>query len=306
MNPQEYKTVAGIPADQIRSCLAKPFSDSNAYKQVAGTGADLTDINTGHMLKRVNEVFGMKGLGWNLLYDRDDIVINPIENNKHVIARLKFAEFIYFLVHNESGEQIEIRIPTSGANKNTPQYAEEGVKTVALGTALKGMGFQEYVYTGHLDHRNAQSFHSAYLRKAASKNGKNGKATSAKADPGNFIITFGKNKGEKLSEVLPKAVDWYANTMEAKGDKSAALQQAAIAYLATKAGKNDSGNGNDGNGNGNGNGNGDFVVSFGKNKGQTLSELSPESLLWYAEEMSPINDAGKTLKQAAVALLQTA
>jgi len=294
MNPKEYKTIAGVPADQIHSHLAEPFSDPTAYKKVNGTGADLTDIKTGHMLKRVNEVFGIKGLGWNLLYDRDDLV-SPDDADGRILVRLKFAEFVYFLVHNESGERIEIRIPTSGANENTPQYAEEGAKTVALGTALKGMGFQEDVYLGYLNHRNAASY-----RRPGKRNGNgNGKAAYkpnskiAKADPGSFTITFGKNAGEKLSEVSPKAIEWYANTMEPKSDKSTTLQQAAIAYLAAKAGKNGNGNGS--------NGNGDFVVSFGKNKGQKLSELPSGIIAWYAEEMEPINEQGKALQTAALA-----
>ncbi len=299
MNPNEYKTIAGVPADELRQRLAEPFGDPGAYKKVDGTGADLTDIKTGHMLKRVNEVFGIKGLGWNLLYHRDDLV-SPAADKKRILVRLKFAEFVYFLVHNESGEQVEIRIPTSGANENTPQYAEEGAKTVALGTALKGMGFQEDVYLGYLSHRNAATYRRPG-KKAKPENGKNGKAAfkpnAKKGDPGDFTITFGKNKGEKLKEISPESLTWYANTMEAKSDKSAALQQAAIAYLAVKA------NGNGG-GNGNGAGAGNFVVSFGKHKGEKLSDLSPETLTWYAQDMNPINDAGKSLQQAAVAMLR--
>ena len=317
MNLKEYKTIAGIPADQIRSRLAEPFSDPSAYKKVNGTGADLTDIKTGHMLKRINEIFGIKGLGWNLLYNRDDL-ISPDDADGRILVRLKFAEFVYFLVHNESGEQVEIRIPTSGANENTPQYAEEGAKTVALGTALKGMGFQEDVYLGYLNHRNA----ATYRRPGKRNSNGNGKAafkpnaskfdnltasksvdsTRVKANPGNFIITFGKNKGEALSNVSPKAVEWYANTMEPRGDKATALQQAAIAYLAAKAGKNGNGNGND---IGADIGVGNFVVSFGKNKGQKLSELPPETVAWYAEEMEPINEQGKALQTAALAFAES-
>ena len=133
----------------------------------------------------------------------------------------------------------------------------------------------------------------------------NGKAevqskAKPKGDPGNFTITFGKNEGEKLSEISPEAIEWYANTMEAKSDKSVALQQAAIAYLATEAVKA----GKDGNGNGNGNGKGDFVVPFGKNEGKKLSELSPDAVRWIAEEMTPINDVGESLNQAAMAYCQ--
>jgi hypothetical protein len=48
-------TLSGVPASQITMRLAEPFNDPKAYKAVPG-GADLTDINTGFMLERVNEV----------------------------------------------------------------------------------------------------------------------------------------------------------------------------------------------------------------------------------------------------------
>ena len=296
MDPNKYKTMAGVPADQIRSRLAEPFRDPNAYKKVNGTGADLTDIKTGHMLKRVNEVFGIKGLGWNLLFDRDDLVSSSEE--KRILARLKFAEFVYFLVHVESGERIEIRIPTSGANENTPQYAEEGAKTVALGTALKGLGFQEDVYLGHLNHRNAATY-----RRPGKRNGGNGKAAKTtkspalapeKGDLGHFVVPFGKYEGKKLSELSPKVVRWYAHTMDPKGKGAEALQAAARAYTKGMT---------DGNGNGNGNGRGAFVVPFGKNQGKKLSELDPETIHWYAEEMDPINEQGQSLQTAARAFV---
>lgn len=284
MNPKEYETIAGVPAHQIRARLAEPFSDPKAYKKVQGTGADLTDIKTGHMLKRVNEVFGIKGLGWNLLYERDDLV-TPKASNKRILVRLKYAEFVYFLVHKESGQQVEIRIPTSGANENTPQYAEEGAKTVALGTALKGLGFQEDVYLGHLNHRNAGSYTRSH-----------GGAFKPKGEPGNFVIPFGKNEGKKLSALPPKSVAWYAKELAPKSDQAAALQQAARAYLPKVTQKNNG----DGNGHG---GNGDFVVPFGKNKGQELSNLPSETIQWYANEMEPINAEGKALQTAARACL---
>ncbi|MEA3350387.1 MAG: hypothetical protein U9Q82_07195 [Chloroflexota bacterium] len=253
MNLEKYKTAAGIRADRIRAALAEPFSDPKAYKKVNGTGADLTDINTGHMLQRLNDTFGMKGLGWNLIFQRDDIIVDG--GGSRITVRLKYAEFVYYLQADDEDERIEVRIPTSGANQNTPQYAEEGAKTVALGTALKGLGFQEAVYTGHLNHRNASSYHSGnghHGSKAATTGG-NGhkksrsrpvtkkakppkkKASKAKeyspGDAGAYIVPFGTNKGTALSELSQDDLKWAAKDMSPFNEKGNEYQHKAQEYL---------------------------------------------------------------------------
>lgn len=129
------------------------------------------------------------------------------------------------------------------------------------------------------------------------QNGKAAKTDKSPAaergDPGNYVVPFGKYEGKKLSALSSKVVRWYAHTMEPKGKGAEALQAAARAYAKGMA---------DGNGNGNGNG-GAFVVSFGKNQGKKLSELPPETIQWYAEEMEPINEQGQALQTAARAFV---
>ena len=253
MKLNEYKTMAGITADQIRPLLAEPFRDPKAYKRVDGTGADLTDINTGHMISRVNDIFGPKGIGWNLVFDRDDLELIG-DGGKRILARLKFAEFVYFLT-NGGDERLEIRIPTSGANQNTPQYAEEGAKTVALGTALKGLGFQEDVYMGHLNHRNAGSYKRRVEKKATSlppETGANIKpegsnkdqkteaakeveAKSGNGDIGSYVVPFGANKGKALSELSGEDLEWAAGEMSPFNDAGQEYQAKAQEYLTLVA-----------------------------------------------------------------------
>ena len=57
-------TLTGLPISQIVEKLAEPF-EPQAYRGVPG-GADLTDINTGYMIERATQVFGLRGLGWKL------------------------------------------------------------------------------------------------------------------------------------------------------------------------------------------------------------------------------------------------
>lgn len=136
-------TVTGIPASEIGKRLAEPFGPE-AYKPVPG-GATLTDINTGYMIERVTEVFGPKGVGWNLKFSPDDMVIEREGNNKRVTAYLKHAVFQYVLV-DKSGNGYTFEIDTSGVNTNQYEYAPEGARTSALGAALKGLCFQSAIY----------------------------------------------------------------------------------------------------------------------------------------------------------------
>ena len=148
-------TFTGIPVGEIPTKLAEAFTDPKAYKGVPG-GADLTDINTGHMIERVTEVFGPKGIGWNFSYDPD--MMEVLGNEKRVMAHLHFAIFRYFL-WDETGQNVfQYDIATSGASNNNYEYAEEGARTSALGAALKGLCFQLPIYKGHLSHHNQTAY----------------------------------------------------------------------------------------------------------------------------------------------------
>jgi len=171
-NIQTWKTTAGVAVEKIAGLLAEIFADADkAYKAVPG-GADLTDINTGHMIERVTQVFGIKGLGWNFRWEPDDLVfIGDLAGaSARCTAHLKNAVFSYCLA-DEAGETHWFEIQTSGMNTNSALYAEEGARTSALGAALKGLCFQLPIYKGYLDHHNAQAVATqmAAQRAAAAK-----------------------------------------------------------------------------------------------------------------------------------------
>lgn len=171
-NIQTWKTTAGVAVEKIAGLLAEIFADADkAYKAVPG-GADLTDINTGHMIERVTQVFGIKGLGWNFRWEPNDLVFigDLAGSSARCTAHLKNAVFSYRLV-DEAGETHWFEIQTSGMNTNSALYAEEGARTSALGAALKGLCFQLPIYKGYLDHHNAQAVATqmAAQRAAAAK-----------------------------------------------------------------------------------------------------------------------------------------
>ncbi|MCU0486581.1 MAG: hypothetical protein MUC85_10800, partial [Anaerolineales bacterium] len=108
-------TLTGMPVSQIVEKLAEPF-EPQAYKGVPG-GADLTDINTGYMIERATQVFGLRGLGWKLEYSPEAMVFIGLGEGKRVTAHLKYAVFSYALV-NERGEINWYPIITGAANTN--------------------------------------------------------------------------------------------------------------------------------------------------------------------------------------------
>src|SRR4030065_952531 len=144
--------LTGVPVSQIVGKLAEPV-EPQAYKGVPG-GADLTDINTGYMIERATQVFGLRGLGSKLEYSPENLMFIGLGEGKRVTAHLRYAVVSYALV-NEQGEICWYPIITGAANTNDFAYAEEGARTAAIGAALKSLCFQLPVYKGQLDHHNA-------------------------------------------------------------------------------------------------------------------------------------------------------
>ena len=248
-------TFTGIPVMEIPARLAEPFDDPNAYKGVPGA-ADLTDINTGHMIERITQVFGPKGIGWNFIWSASDMeILNPLD--KRVLARLKFALFTYSL-YDEAGTPHSYEIQTSGANANELVYAEEGARTSALGAAIKGLCFQLPVYKGQLDHHNAGRLPGGN----GSSSGGNGRAGLTGIIPapgrggppaaqgeaplppaaqtaldgiGDYLLKTGTHsKGKLLREISWRTLGWYALTMKPTSTDRLADQEAALLYLTAK------------------------------------------------------------------------
>jgi len=271
-------TLTGVPISQIVEKLAEPF-DPQAYKGVPG-GADLTDINTGYMIERATQVFGLRGLGWKLEYSPENMVFIGLGEGKRVTAHLKYAVFSYALV-NEQGEVIWYPIITGAANTNDFAYAEEGARTAAIGAALKSLCFQLPVYKGQLDHHNA------------------GKLLGSSSQPGG-VLPGGNGNGAKPS----------GNGNGHKGNGNGAAPQrspdqilkelgydtppqpgtAPTAHLADDPGA--------------------YVIQYGKTyTGWTLRKMVEENpkgreagltaLRWYANEMKPATENARADQAAA-------
>jgi hypothetical protein len=260
-------TLTGMPVSQIAEKLAEPF-EPQAYKGVPG-GADLTDINTGYMIERATQVFGLRGLGWKLEYNPENMVFIGLGDGKRITAHLKYAIFSYALV-NEVDLISWYPIITGAANTNDFAYAEEGARTAAIGAALKSLCFQLPVYKGQLDHHNASLMLGEGAQPGGNGNGRKGKDASSPRstdqiledlgydapyrvnatpnahqadDAGSYVIQFGKTYSgwtlRRIVEENPRgpesgltALNWYANELKPATEKARLDQAAARKYLA--------------------------------------------------------------------------
>ena len=260
-------TLTGMPVSQIAEKLAEPF-EPQAYKGVPG-GADLTDINTGYMIERATQVFGLRGLGWKLEYNPENMVFIGLGDGKRITAHLKYAVFSYALV-NEEDMISWYPIITGAANTNDFAYAEEGARTAAIGAALKSLCFQLPVYKGLLDHHNASLMLGDGAEPGGNGNGRNGKGDSSPhstdqileelgydvlhrenaapnahlaEDAGSYVIQYGKTYSgwtlRRIVEENPRgpasgltALKWYANELKPATEKARLDQAAARKFLA--------------------------------------------------------------------------
>ncbi len=267
---QGLRTLTGIPYAELPALLDAELPAS-AYKAVPG-GADLTDISPAHMRKVLNQVFGLGGYGWGYSYESQDMTtFSEMREGSRgerlvIVAVLKHLRFWYRLVDaNGAGTQLLCQIDASGGSENANAgYAMKGAITNALGNAVSNIGFQESVYMGERSHhdfdaqRKAAEQAAAATKAAAAKAALAGKpaaapapakpapveepeieeldaepvAPAAKANPGDFIIPVGKNKGMKMSEIPSHVVDFYATKMAVSSDEARAIREAAIAFLA--------------------------------------------------------------------------
>jgi hypothetical protein len=251
---KNLRTYTGIRIEEVPSLLAKPFSDPKAYRPIPGS-PPLTDINTGFMLERVTQVFGLKGVGWNFLFTPENMEISYRDEDHWVSARLRYAELVINFL-DEKDEVVTLRIPTSGASTNEPGFAEEGARTSALGSALKGMCFQLGVYKGEMDITSSGLFFP--LPPTPTQLPFDSPLPAVKKETGmafppdkpippripvehsgDYVVDVGaKHMGKKLSELSSQALTWYAS-LDGKGmspanQKARELQEQACRYLAEK------------------------------------------------------------------------
>lgn len=271
-------TLTGVPVSQIVEKLAEPF-DPQAYKGVPG-GADLTDINTGYMIERATQVFGLRGLGWKLEYSPENMVFIGLGEGKRVTAHLKYAVFSYALV-NEQGETCWYSIITGAANTNDFAYAEEGARTAAIGAALKSLCFQLPVYKGQLDHHNAGKLLGSNSQPGGVLPGGNGNGAKPSGN-GNG------HKGNGNGAAPQRSPDQILK--ELGYDTPSQPGTAPTAHLADDPGA--------------------YVIQYGKTyTGWTLRKMVEENpkgreagltaLRWYANEMKPATENARADQAAA-------
>lgn len=247
------QTAAGVPYKEIAQRLAVPFDNpEKAYIEIEGGRAGkagLIDIKTGFMIERLNEVFGLRGVGWDLEYSPEDLVMLGDITSYDPVGYLKKAFFVFPLFTENWEHFTTIRILTDGISKNSPEYCLEGARTKAIGQAIKWLCFQLPVYqnlivplpkktgTTKTSPKNVpnKSANPTTPKEAPTKATKKETETPTKPNPetGSEPIPFDPTKYKRATEYkvpagLPNE-DQFLGTLTEKPNGSLVLQ-----YLAGK------------------------------------------------------------------------
>jgi hypothetical protein len=171
INLKTIKTLAGLTLDELAVELDKELP-ADAYQPVPG-GANLTDIDPGHMKRVLNRVFGMCGIGWGYSYSSADLTVEPgmKKSNKGdypaIFATLSHLQFWYKVVSDDAIVICPVEA-SGGSDNSVASYAMKGAITNAIGNAASQIGFQESVYLGMRSHITVRGGEASSTAKPAS------------------------------------------------------------------------------------------------------------------------------------------
>lgn len=155
------KTMTGIPVSEVPARM-KAILPPQAYKEIKGNSAGLTDINPAYLTEVSTEVFGLLGYGWTYDYDPADLEMTYIKltskngreyDNFTVIIK----RFLVSICLTDGEKEIWTKpFPVTGGSDNEAiENAYKGAITSALGHAFSRLCWQLDVYKGLLSHTNA-------------------------------------------------------------------------------------------------------------------------------------------------------
>ena len=137
---------------KVLQVLAAPLPPK-CYKEVGGSGADLTDIKPAALNTVITLLFGPYGIGWGV--DYDPALFEAGE--KQTISRR--VDVWYAVVEGEETRKIVCPVPTFNQNPKAG-YSLKGAITTAIGSVFSRLGWQGLVYMGSLDHKNAAAVYA--------------------------------------------------------------------------------------------------------------------------------------------------
>ena len=156
---KNLKTLTGFRAEELPEVLDKPLP-AGAYKEIKGSGADLTDIDAAWQRRAFNSIFGLYGLGWGLEFSPEEVDVRnePNKNGKMQSLARVIGRF-WFLLIDKDGNESKISYPVTGGNGSFTNegYALKGAITNAIGFGASMIGWQESVYMGIRTHRDTNA-----------------------------------------------------------------------------------------------------------------------------------------------------
>lgn len=142
-----------------------------AYKAVPGA-SNLTDIDPSYLTMKMNEIFGMCGIGWRYWYDPETVNVRAEQrtsrNGREYTAYVANVGYLSLQVRYVFNGELHWSegIPSIGGSDNEVEsYALRGALTNAIGSAASKLSWQLPVYQGFVDHTNAERIYKTRQEK---------------------------------------------------------------------------------------------------------------------------------------------
>lgn len=159
---QDLYTATGKRFEDVVKDAHKLVLHPKAYKELKIGRLELTDINPTYVLARVEEDFGIQGIGWRMDYDM---------RHERVVRGDKFLTYAWtenfrFIISlfDENGNLVhELEYKGEGAHhSDNSAWAMKGAVTSSLMTALYFFGYNWLVHMNLLTHKNAPAMYARY------------------------------------------------------------------------------------------------------------------------------------------------
>jgi hypothetical protein len=150
----ELRTFTGLTIAQALAALQQKL-EPNAYKQVKGSGVNLTDIKPAYLTEVLTDVFGICPIGWSFDWENIELSGQMTTTSGGKDRYVWQADILrgwlsYTVTDGEKDYEFKVW-GTGGSDNDVKEYAVRGAVTNMLGAAASKLLWQLPVYKGQGD-----------------------------------------------------------------------------------------------------------------------------------------------------------
>lgn len=163
------RTLTGLTLREAAEALKVDFPQT-AIKKREGSGGDLSSINTYHEIERLNDVFGLCGVGWGF-----EVKCMTEHNAEVIVSNVDLFFSFRKIVEDGTGHIIETSRPISAVGQGKVRKgmsrgdAEKSAITDALTKAASLLGVGLSVFKGEQTHSSRPASRESKQRQAQQK-----------------------------------------------------------------------------------------------------------------------------------------